>query len=117
MDDRRFDELAKRVGGSRRSLLKKMVGLGGAAAVARLSVSEAEAARRGYSGPPSEPLGTDRICTLGNPSCCIECSLVFWTSVNTIARRLNTCVYGDHRACSECADAIIAPIEGECWAA
>jgi hypothetical protein len=51
LDDQRFDALAKRVGTSRRSLLKKMVGLGGAATVARLGAGEAEAARRGYGGP------------------------------------------------------------------
>jgi hypothetical protein len=117
MDDQRFDALAKRVGTSRRSLLKKMVGLGGAVAVARLGVSETEAARRGYSGPPSgPPLRTDRICTLENPPCCIECSL-FLGTVSTVRQRLNKCRYEQHRSCSECADSILSDIEGECWVA
>src|SRR5689334_21196973 len=51
MDNQRFDSLAKRVGTSRRSVLKKVVGIGGALAVARLGTSGAEAARRGYGGP------------------------------------------------------------------
>lgn len=54
MDERRFDALAIRVGGNRRSFLKKVVGIGGAAAVARLATGEAEAARRGYGGPGSD---------------------------------------------------------------
>jgi hypothetical protein len=51
MDDRRFDELARRLGGSRRRFLKQVVGLGGAAAVGSLAIDDAGAARRGYSGP------------------------------------------------------------------
>lgn len=75
MDDRRFDDLAKRIGDSRRSFLKKAIGLGGAAAAARLGVSEAEAARRGYSGPsggpkPNEPV-TERFC---DGDCCWTCT-------------------------------------------
>ena len=52
MDDRRLDQLAIRLGGSRRRFLNQVAGLGGAAAVARLATDDAEAARRGYSGPP-----------------------------------------------------------------
>ncbi len=51
MDDRRFDALARRLGGSRRRFLKQALGLGGVAAVGRLTSDGAEAARRGYSGP------------------------------------------------------------------
>lgn len=117
MDEKRFDDLAKRVGGSRRSLLKKMVGLGGAAAVARLSVSQAEAARRGYGGPSGPPPNDDyRFCTLAG-GCCIECSLVFWTSASTITRRIEKCLFEQHRGCHECAEAAVAPIEGDCWTA
>jgi hypothetical protein len=116
MDDQRFDDLAKRVGTSRRSLLKKMIGLGGAAAVVRLGAGEAEAARRGYSGPSSGPLESDRICTLENPSCCIGCSLLLGT-VSTVRQRLNRCRYEQHRTCSDCADSILSDIEGECWVA
>ena len=62
MDDRRFDELARRLGGSRRRFLKQVVGLGGAAAVGSLVAVDAEAARRGYSGPPfPAPAATPRI--------------------------------------------------------
>jgi hypothetical protein len=52
MDDRRFDELARRLGGGRRRFLKQVVGLGGAAVVGRLAIADADAARRGYGGPP-----------------------------------------------------------------
>jgi hypothetical protein len=55
MDDFRFDELTKRLGGSRRRFLKQVAGLGGAAAVSHLATGDAEAARRGYSGPISSP--------------------------------------------------------------
>jgi hypothetical protein len=51
MDDRRFDELARRLGGGRRRFLKQIVGLGGAAVVGRLAIDDAGAARRGYGGP------------------------------------------------------------------
>ena len=85
--------------------------------MARLSVSETEAARRGYSGPPSgQGLNYDaRICTLSG--CCMECSLVFWTSVTTVRDRLARCVNTVHRLRSVCVDAAVAPIEGECWVA
>ena len=76
MDEHTFDALAKRIGtGSRRSFLKKAIGLGGAVAVASLGIDEAEAARRGYSGPaggplPNEPV-SERFCDGG---CCWTCT-------------------------------------------
>ena len=82
MDDRRFDDLAKRVGSSRRSLLKKMVGLGGASAMAWMGMSKAEAARRGYSGKPQTT--STKICTLTSPSCCLTCQLYPWADANDI---------------------------------
>jgi hypothetical protein len=51
MDNRRFDELARRLGGSRRRFLTQVVGLGGAAVVGGLAIDDAAAARRGYGGP------------------------------------------------------------------
>lgn len=52
MDDRRFDALTRRLGqnGSRRSLLKSLIGLGGLAATGAV-LRDVEAARRGFSGP------------------------------------------------------------------
>lgn len=117
MDDRQFDNLAKRVGTSRRSVLKKMVGLGGAAAVARLSMSEAEAARRGYSGKPQ--LTTTRFCTLTRPSCCLNCELYPWADANEIAKRWGRCYQQgyDEKVCSSCADEFAAWLvtDGFCY--
>lgn len=52
MDDRRFDALTRRLGqnGSRRSLLRSLIGLGGLAATGAV-LRDTEAARRGFSGP------------------------------------------------------------------
>jgi hypothetical protein len=72
MDDQRFDGIAKLIGraGSRRSVLKALVGLGGLAVVHR----DAEAARRGYSGPPvpEPPKPPDENCPgfACNDVCC-----------------------------------------------
>lgn len=116
MDDQRFDALAKRVGTSRRGFLKKAAGLAGVVTVARLGASEAEAARRGYSGPPSPGLKYDaRICTLSG--CCMECDLFPWTSVTTVRDRLARCVDAQAKICSLCVDDAVADIEGACWAA
>jgi hypothetical protein len=54
MDDRRFDSLVRSLasGGSRRTLFKGFLGLGGAVVVgAAVSGHDAQAARRGFSGP------------------------------------------------------------------
>lgn len=51
MDDRRFDDLARRLGGSRRRFLLRSVGLGVAIATGRVAIDDTEAARRGYAGP------------------------------------------------------------------
>ena len=117
MDDKRFDELAKRVGASRRSMLKKMVGLGGAAAVARLGISETEAARRGYGDPSSPGLQYEAyICTLENPYCCAKCGLYEWTNVNTIRDRFADCVASmptTGRNCDYCRSTAVKVWEGE----
>ena len=60
MDDRRFDALTRQLGrgGSRRTLLKTLIGLGGVAATG-VVLHDTDAARRGYSGPPTlAPLPT-----------------------------------------------------------
>lgn len=64
MNDRRFDELARRLGGSRRRFLMQTLGLGGAAAVGALAASDAEAARRGYGGPPIPAPNTNPSITI-----------------------------------------------------
>lgn len=54
MDDRRFDSLARSLadGPSRRTLLKSMLGIAGAAiAGSAMTSNDAQAARRGFSGP------------------------------------------------------------------
>jgi hypothetical protein len=59
MDDRQFDSVVKSLGAasSRRSLLKGLLGFGGMAATGMIVRDQAQAARRGYSGPsiPSGP--------------------------------------------------------------
>jgi hypothetical protein len=52
MEERRFDAITRLLGqgGSRRTLLKGLVGLGGATA-AGAALRDTEAARRGYAGP------------------------------------------------------------------
>lgn len=83
MDDRRFDGLAKIMasGASRRSILKGLLGLGGAAAlVPRTRSAEVDAPRR--PAPTSTPVscpgqqvwnGTASVCSSGvtcGPTCC-----------------------------------------------
>ena len=53
MDDHAFDAVAKRIGaGNRRRFLRGLVGLGGLALAGGAMRGDAEAARRGYTGPP-----------------------------------------------------------------
>ena len=56
MDSNRFDALARALGRerSRRSALKAILGLGGTAAVGTILFSDTDAARRGYSGAPTD---------------------------------------------------------------
>jgi hypothetical protein len=53
MDDRNFDDLAKRLASSRsrRSLVKSFLGLGAATVAGGALAAETDAARRGYGGP------------------------------------------------------------------
>jgi hypothetical protein len=82
MENKRFDDLAKRVGTSRRSLLRKMVGLGGAAAMVGIGMSEAEAARRGQADPKTGLLRSTKFCTLTSPQCCLTCELYPWADLD-----------------------------------
>lgn len=54
MDDRRFDAFTRGLGqgASRRALLKGLLGIGGVATAGAV-LHDAEAARRGYTGPPT----------------------------------------------------------------
>ncbi len=54
MDNRRFDELTRRMGrgASRRTLLKGLFGIGSIAATGAV-LHDVDAARRGYTGPPT----------------------------------------------------------------
>src|SRR6476469_8292058 len=70
MDDRKFDTTARHLatGTSRRALLKGLLGLGGVVA-AGIGLHDAEAARRGFSGPVFPTLvPTETPCT--NPGSC-----------------------------------------------
>ncbi|HET9662260.1 MAG TPA: hypothetical protein VFP05_18180 [Thermomicrobiales bacterium] len=59
MDDRRFDSVTQAFAksGSRRALLKALLGFGAVAAASMTAIDDVDAARRGYSGPrfPIEP--------------------------------------------------------------
>lgn len=83
MDDRRFDMLARSLasGMNRRTMLKGVLGLGTGAVVGSAAMAgDAEAARRGYSGPrfPTLPPGpcTPRCdgTTCGSDGCGGTCS-------------------------------------------
>ncbi len=77
MDDRTFDTLARRMAQhhGRRSLLKGLLGLGGAAMTGALAAAPGEAARRGYAGPIPKPTGVGGPLTCDPNTCygCHEC--------------------------------------------
>lgn len=77
MEHRAFDTLVKQLaqGSSRRSLLKGVLGLGGAAAAGTLLDAQADAARRGYSGPFPKPTVIPGPPTCNDQNCygCREC--------------------------------------------
>ncbi len=115
MDDRQFDALAKRLGGSRRSLLKKMFGLGGAGAVAWLGTGKADAARRGYAGPDESGLsssGPIRLCWPFEPRCCIECSIAV-SYAGDVRNRFEGCMMSD-QTCDYCASHAVLNYQGTC---
>lgn len=83
MDDRRFDTISRKLasGASRRVVLRGLLGLGGVAVAAGTELHRADAARRGFSGPPIIRLpvpstqcssdydcGGDIVCCVG--TCC-----------------------------------------------
>ena len=72
MDDRKFDTLARELGRrNRRGFLKAMLGIGGVAVSGTLVVTDAAAARRGFSGPtfPTPPPPPPP-CTSESPNWC-----------------------------------------------
>ena len=94
MDDRRFDALARSLaaGCSRRDALKGMLGLGGAVIAGAMVHDQADAARRGYSGPPiptsctpqcdgttcgSNGCGGTCACSRSLPICVLDSGLCF----------------------------------------
>lgn len=102
MDDRQFDALTKRLGSSRRALLKKMVGLGGAVVATSMLADDVDAARRGYSGPqmPATSGGTFDICSAANPFCCVTC---FNPDRDYAQRTLDQCTRRGQFPCDYCA--------------
>ena len=90
MDDSRFDRLTRQFGAqiTRRSFVAKVLGLGAGAVLAAHTLPDAEAARRGFSGPklPNTCVGPrceNRTCSINSdcPPCqctgtqSIECNL------------------------------------------
>ncbi len=76
MDDRRFDMLARELGRrNRRGFLKAMLGIGGVAVSGTLVVTDAAAARRGFSGPTfptPPPPPPPPSCTSASPNWCSD---------------------------------------------
>jgi hypothetical protein len=119
MDDRRFDAIAKSLaaGTSRRSLLKGILGLGGAAAVGSLGLErESEAARRPTPTPsvrncPAGQVWNGRTCVcLAGPTCGAECCGVGGTCCD------GACCYGvcfgEELCCPSSSE--YCPSAGEC---
>ena len=129
MDDRRFDALTRALGqgGSRRALLKGLLGLGGMTTASATLLRETDAARRGQSGPavptalptlavpatqPPAPLatsvpqcpgiqtpcGADCCCPPGNTKCGPDCCADGEAECCGNACCLGTC-YGEELCC------------------
>lgn len=79
MDANRFDKLTRQLasGSSRRSVLKGLLGIGGAAAVSTVSVEHSSARRRGGSNtpttPPPEPTTTPAPPVCNGTQCGLDC--------------------------------------------
>jgi hypothetical protein len=109
MDDRRFDALAIRVGASRRSLLKKIVGIGGATALARLGLSDTHAARRGYSEPSlpipplicRDPISGEYLPITCQDTCCVCCPQ-YPGETDYYLKRFLGCLRETDRGCEFC---------------
>lgn len=103
MDDRRFDSIARSLasGTNRRQILKGLLGLGAGSIVATVTVTETDAARRGYSGPstPNGPEYETKVCP--RPSCCAMCPTDF-----SVLNQFAICVLRTSQTCAECAQAV-----------
>ncbi len=74
MEDRTFDTFAKALaqGRNRRTMLKGLLGIGGAVAAGSMLDKEADAARRGFSGPKQPtPVSPAPTC---DPNTCYGCN-------------------------------------------
>jgi hypothetical protein len=144
MDDRRFDTLIRAFGqgGSRRSLLKGLLGLGGVTAAGTALLRDTEAARRGQSGPavptalptvpappteipaPTEsaapscpgnqtPCGTGCCCPAGNTKCGSDCCPDGQAQCCDGACCYGTC-YGEELCCPSAQ--VFCAVSGQCCA-
>ena len=99
MDDRRFDDLARLVSsGNRRGFLKLLAGAGGFALTSALVTRDADAARRGFSGPSSPTLVADAACFPG-----------FWRTEKGCEPCWPGTASPDGLACIACAQGTYAP--------
>ncbi len=120
MDDRQFDSLVRSLasGANRRQILKGLLGLGGAAAVAGTALSDAEAARRPTPTPqpprcPGQQTwdGTACVCPAGNTTCGPACCPDGQAECCDNACCYGTC-YGEELCCPTGRD--FCAITGEC---
>jgi hypothetical protein len=72
MDDRTFESLIRSLAAvrTRRSAFKGLVGIGASIVTARVLVGDADAARRGFSGPKL-PTPTPKPCVDGSAECVV----------------------------------------------
>src|SRR5215218_935346 len=106
MEDRRFDELAKRIGtGSRRGLLKAAFGFAGIAVAGGGIAGDAEAARRGYSSPAPRPTPPpdQNYCT-PDGTCCVVCTPFALGRFQTCYSNRILCTNPNESCCDICRD-------------
>ncbi len=114
MDHQRFDELTRALasGRNRRSVLRGMLGLGGALAGAA-AVTSADAARRGFSGPklPTPPPCDGGLCgdpcdSCGMNEACFESQCFARCAPATLACPCGNCVVMEGAGLEICASVI-----------
>lgn len=97
MDDQRFDDITKRIGGSRRRFLKRVIGVGSATALGGMAFDDVDAARRGYGGPSTGATPNWLYSYKGCNIICIARDQAY------VERRLTSCIDSDERGCAYCA--------------
>lgn len=110
MDQHRFDSLTRSFAQarSRRTVVRGLLGLGGAVAATAMS-QDAEAARRGFGGPPPAlprptPPPAESYCT-PDGTCCVECTPFVLARFQNCYSNGSICAANpDETCCAACAD-------------